>query len=40
MIIKNKVANCKENSTELKIRVLDYGKFHKAKKLIIPLTLY
>ena len=26
----------KENPTELKIMVLDNGRFHKAKKLIIP----
>ena len=28
----------KENPTELKIMVLDNGRFHKAKKLIIPNT--
>ena len=29
----------KENPTELKIMVLDNGKFHKAKKLIIPCNI-
>lgn len=29
----------KENPTELKIMVLDNGKFHKAKKLIIPKNI-
>jgi transposase len=30
----------KENPTELKIKVLDNGRFHKAKKLIIPKNIF